>query len=116
MTALTDFINVLLPGNLLQTIRVVIFGGRPIALKKKDGGIRPIAVGYTLRRLAAKCANSHGIRARSNELEPVQVGVGVSGGAEAAVHPVRRFVETLEDDNVLVKLDFANAFNTIRRD
>ena len=69
-----------------------------------------------MRRLAAKCANNHVITARSNELKLIQVGVGVSGGAEGAVRAVRRFVETLEDDNVLVKLDFANAFNTIRRD
>ena len=40
----------------------------------------------------------------------------MSGGAEAAVHAVRLFIDTLEDDNVLVKLDFANTFNTIRRD
>ena len=66
-----------------------------------------------MRRLAAKCANSHVIKARSNELKPIQVGVGILGGAEAAVHAVGRFLETLEDDNVLVKLDFANAFNTI---
>ena len=44
--------------------------------KKKDGGIRPIAVRYTLRRLAAKCANAF----------------------------------------VFVKLDFTNAFNSVRRD
>ena len=49
-----------------------------------------------MRRLAAKCANSHVIKARSNELKPIKVGVGVSGGAEAAVHAVRRFVETLD--------------------
>ena len=34
--------------------------GRLIALSKKDGGIRPITVGYTLRRLAAKCAIQRG--------------------------------------------------------
>ena len=69
-----------------------------------------------MRRLAVKCANSHVITARGNELKPIQVGVGVSGGAEAAVHAIRRFVETLEADNVLMKLDFANDFNTIRHD
>ena len=92
-----DFTNMMLSGNHLQPIREVIFGGRLIALKKKDGDIRPIAIGYTLRRLAAKCVDSHVITARGNELTPIQVGVGVSGGAEAAVHAVRRFVETLED-------------------
>ena len=115
-TALTDFINVMLSGNLLQPIREVILEGHLIALKRNDCGIRPIAIGYTLRRLAAKCANSHAITARSKVLKPVKVGVSISGGAEAAVHAVRRFVETIEDDNVLVKLEFANAFNTIRRD
>ena len=29
-----------------------------MALRKKDGGIRPIAVGCTLQRLAAKCASA----------------------------------------------------------
>ena len=106
----------MLSGNILQPIREVIFEGRLIALTKKDGGMRPIAVGYTLRRLVAKWANSHVITARSNELKPIQVWVDVSRGAEAAVHAARRFVETLEYENVLVKLDFANAFNTIRRD
>ena len=43
----------------------------------------------------------------------MQVGVGVSGDAEAAVHAVIRFIETVKDDNVLIKLDFVNAFNTI---
>jgi hypothetical protein len=74
--AITDFVNLLLEGNLPLAARQVIFGGRLIALQKKDGGIRPIAIGYTLRRLAAKCANSFVIAKRSSELKPTQVGVG----------------------------------------
>ena len=50
-----------------------------VALEKKDGGVRLIAVGYTLSRLAAKCANSHVTKRRSEELQPVRVGAGVSG-------------------------------------
>ena len=42
------------------------------------------------------------------------MGAGVSGGAAAAVHTVRRLV--MPDDLVFVKLDFTNAFNTVRRD
>ena len=45
-----------------------------------------------------------------------QVGVGVSGGCEAAVYAIRRLVEQMPDDHVLVKLDFFNAFNTVGRD
>ena len=54
--SLTDFVNLLLKGDLPVPVREIVYGGRLIALQK-NGGIRPIAVGYTLRRLAAKCAN-----------------------------------------------------------
>jgi len=87
-----------------------------IALSKKDGRIRPISVGYTLRRLAAKCANSHVIAKRSQALQPQQLGVGVAGGVEATVHATRRLVQNLPPGHVIVKLDFSNAFNCIRRD
>ena len=66
--ALVDFLNLMLAlaGAFDQEISSIIFGGgRLIALSKKDGGVRPIYVGYTLRRLAAKCANSHVISRRS---------------------------------------------------
>ena len=106
----------MLSGNLPINVLEIIFGGRLIALQKKDGGIRPIAVGYTLRRLAAKCVNRHVIERRSSELSPIQVGVGVSDGAEAAVHSIRKVVDNMPDDHVLVKLDFVNAFNSVRRD
>ena len=81
-----------------------------------DGGIRPIAVGYTLRRLAAKFANTFIIIRRSEELKPIHVGVGVSGEAEAAVHVIRRLLSNLTNNHVFVKLDFTNAFNSVRRD
>ena len=67
-------------------------------------------------RLAAKCANSFNIARRSNEFKPIQVSVGVSGGAEAIVHATRRIVSELPIRHVMVKLEFANAFNSARRD
>ena len=51
----------------------------------------------------------------SSYLSPIQLGVGVPGGAEAALHCLRRYVNTMADDEIIVKLDFANAFNTLRR-
>ena len=38
----------------------------------------------------------------------------VTGGAEAPVHAVRRLVEHLPDDHVMVKLEFTNAFDSVR--
>ena len=42
----------------------------------------------------------------------------MKGGLEAAVHTTRRYFELNEDDHskIAVKLDFKNAFNSVRRD
>ena len=42
--------------------------------------------------------------------------VATPGGCEAAVHAIRRYMATMSDDTVLVKLDFSNAFNSLHRD
>ena len=46
----------------------------------------------------------------------ISVGVGVTGAAEAVVHGVRDFCDTATSGDVLVKVDFENAFNSLRRD
>jgi len=85
-----------------------------LALNKKTGGIHPIAIGFTLRRLASKCANSFGTNKLVSYFYPHQLGIGTPGGCEAAVDSVRRYLE-LPRDHVLVKLDFSNALNCIHR-
>ena len=116
LLATTEFVNILLEGNLSSDICKIIYGGNLIALEKKDGGLRPIAIGYTLRRLAAKCANTYALDKISAVLAPRQLGSGISRGAEAAVHAARKYLQYLPDGYGLVKLDFKNAFNTLRRD
>ena len=51
VTAVTGLINLLLQGQCPPEVATVLFGGRLFALQKKSGGIRPIAIGYTWRRL-----------------------------------------------------------------
>ena len=116
LEAVTGLLNLLLDGRCPATVAPVLFGGNLIGLDKKDGGIRPIAIGYVWRRLAAKCANSYAITRLASRFSPTQLGVGVKGGCEAAVHASRRFVEGMVDGSVFVKLDFRNAFNCLRRD
>src|SRR6218665_3289897 len=41
--------------------------------------------------------------------------IAVPGGCEAAVHATRRFIGSMGPDHVLVKLDFTNAFNSLRQ-
>ena len=116
MTHLTDFVNLLLRGICPAKIRTLIFGGKLLALNKKDGGLRPIAMGYYWRRLAAKCVNSYALEKLSGHFGHTQLGVEVPGGCEAAIHAARRFVSSMSRDQVMAKLDFKNAFNSIHRD
>ena len=78
--------------------------------------MRSIAEGCTLRRLVAKIASRKVSREMSELLAHRQLGFGVRGGAEAAVHAARRFLQDMVSDHAVVKLDFANAFNSVRRD
>lgn len=67
-----------------------------IALGKEDGGVRPIAVGFTLRRLAAKIVMfDHGDFCKA-EFQPNQLGVGSPKGAETAVHALRSYLQNPE--------------------
>ena len=118
LCSLTSFENKLLVGTLPAPIAKFFYGKTLIALNKKDGGIRPITIGYTLRCLAAKCANSAVIDRVTSILSPVPVGVGVKSRVEAAVHATRRYIDSIRDspDRAIVKLDFKNAFSCMRRD
>ena len=96
--SLTAFINMLMEGKCPQTATPIFFGGKLIAMRKKSGGIRPIVVGYTWRRLAAKCA----ITLLGDSFRPSQLGVGTPDGCEAAVHATRRFFSQMPDGDVIV--------------
>ena len=116
LSALTSFINVLLDGRCHPDVIPVLFGRNLTALQKKAGSIRPIAVGYTWRRIAAKCANAYAITKLADYFASCQLGVGISGDCDAVVHATRRFVQTMPNDCVIAKLNFTNAFNSLHRD
>ena len=117
--SITNLTNKILRGDVFDYAVKLLFSSNLTALKKKDGGIRPVAVGNVFRRLAAKVGCYAVSRAMSHELLPIQLGVSVKGGAEAAVHVVRTFITNNIDSNdrkVIVKLDMMNAFNSVPRD
>ena len=115
--ALTRLSIKLLRGDILPSVAAVFFGARLISLKKKDGGIRPIAVGLTIRRLAAKICNAKIVGKANALFAPKQLGFGVKGGAEAAVHALRKILSSeRRSDKIYLKIDYKNAFNSIRRD
>jgi hypothetical protein len=116
VSSLTNFVNMLLSGQCYDDIIPIFFGGNLITLEKKSGGVRPIAIGYTLRRLAAKCANFFALASLGPRPLPEQLGLGTPGGCEAAVHATRRFISDMPPSHVIAKLDFSNAFNNLHRD
>jgi hypothetical protein len=42
----TDLTNLLLEGKTPPSVQVILFGANLLAIRKKYGGIRPIAIGY----------------------------------------------------------------------
>ena len=114
--AITDLVNLILAGGVPDFVRAEFLGASLLAFAKKGGGVRPIAVGLTLRRLVSKVANFHAVQSCASILAPRQLGVGIKGGAEALAHAARRYLSGMGPGQVLVKLDFSNAFNTLRRD
>ena len=115
-TALTSLVNLALRGEIPSAAREAFFTASLLALEKPCGGIRPIAIGSTYRRLATKVALRPLSSEHGEKLRPAQLGFGTVGGCEAAVHATRHFTSLLSGDNAVVKIDMQNAFNSIRRD
>jgi len=44
------------------------------------------------------------------------MGVWMPGGCKAAVHATKRYIIAMSDGHVVAKIDFSNAFNSLRRD
>ena len=86
LKGLVGVVNLLVAGRAPSCIITFLCGASLLACQKKDGGLRPIAIGEVLRRLISKCV----ARAVQSEavsfLSPLQVGVGIPGGCEAIVH------------------------------
>ena len=117
ISSITKLVNLLLNGNLGLYARDLFFSANLTALKKKDGGIRPIAVGNVFRRLAAKVICHPVTKDLGQRLQPVQLGVGVPSGSEVAAHSIRHLLSSPRvNKGVMVKLDLKNAFNSVRRD
>jgi hypothetical protein len=116
ISSLTEFANICLAGLVPPSVQPVLYGASLCALIKKDRGVRPIAVGSTLRRLVAKAACRSVKVGMVAKLAPHQLGFGVQLGAEAAAHAARSFLNGMENGQALLKIDFTNAFNTMHRD
>ena len=86
---LVTFMNkIIFPGKVPSFVRDLFYGANLIALSKPDGGVRPIAVGCTLRRLVAKIIMYDSSEFCEKEFRPHQALVGTpKGGKEQSSSP-----------------------------
>ena len=114
--SLVKFVNLVVSGQVPSLVRPFFFHAKLIGLSKKDDGVRPIAIGSTLRRLVGKCI-SFSIRDDMHSvLAPLQLSFGTPSSAEAVVHAACTYLSSMNEGHLLLKLDFKNAFNSIRQD
>lgn len=117
LRAVSALSNYMLSGKVQSDFIQVMYGASLCALNKKGGGVRPIAVGNTFRRITSKLACASVRSERASKFIPRQVGFGVKGGCEAAAHATRSFIKKNSHRKVvIVKIDFRNAFNEVDRD
>ena len=93
-------------------------GANLTPLRKADNGVRPVAVGDTLRRLVGKTLLSMPqARAQVANLAPTQVGVGVRGAAEGVAMGFNNLIRQQGPSGqwVALKVDMTNAFNCVDR-
>jgi hypothetical protein len=116
--ALTKLVNLGLEGRLPASFSQYFNSAPLIPIAKKYNGIRPIAVGSTLRRLVSKCASKEFMGEASDYLQPSQLGVGAKDGCVAILHACRLLLGKYKDNPnlVMLKVDFKNAFNLVSRE
>ena len=103
-------------GRTPPSVHLFLFHATLTALEKKEGGVRPIAVGCPLRHLVAKIAGNLVCSKMAVLLLPRQLGFGIRGGVEAVVHAARQYIDNLQANHAIIKLDFRNAFKSVYRD
>ena len=119
LRAITATVNLLAAGEAPPEIASYLCGATLLAVKKKNGGLRPIAVGEVLRRLTSKCLSRAVQSDAFDVLTPLQVGVGVKAGCEAVVHSVAHILERGDlpvRSRWILLVDFSNAFNSVSRE
>ena len=101
---IVTFMNLIVfPGKVPPGISDTFYDANLTALSKPDGGVRPIALGFTLRRLAAKLAMFALKDFCQSEFRPNQLGVGTPKGTEAAVHSLRSYVLNPQNNDTMIK-------------
>jgi hypothetical protein len=111
---MTELINKALKGDLPQWYYEFIAGANLVAIAKVPKGIRPIAMGSIWRKVMSSSALIILKDCIFKHFKLYQYGVGTKSGCEVVVQRARSLL-TSNPAFVMVKTDFANAFNALLR-
>jgi len=109
-----DICNGVFDGDLKQRLLTCVL----VALTKKNGGVRPVAVAEVLVRCAAFYMMDLIAGDMPSFFPKIQFGVKMPGGSEAAAQLTRAelaYAATKRANVIALKIDFKNAFNAITR-
>ena len=101
LRALVSLVNFAL--SVLESVCPFFLGTNLVALNKKDGGVCPITVGNTLRRLIVKCASLLVKDEMAEVLASAQLRYGIKRHAETAFHGAHIFLKNLQCNEVLAE-------------
>ena len=118
LQGLARFTSLAAHGRLNADLAPFLGAANLIPLKKPDGGVRPVAVGETIRRLVGKALlNTGPLLPQLKAMAPSQCGVGVTNACESIGMGVQSIIRALRPDGdwAILQLDITNAFNTVCR-
>jgi hypothetical protein len=112
---LCDLLQRLADGNIPAAAKPYVYGAVLTPFRKGESGVRPIAIGDVLCRIAGRTM-ANLMRATFNRHFEArgQLGVAVSGGAEIAAHAAR-LLSQAKPEWAMFQADLSNAFNTVSR-
>ena len=115
LRGLAQMVQDLANGFLPEAAKRLVLASRLVALRKPNGGVRPIAVGEVIWKLTAIHLLQPCRSELASELQPTQMGVGVPGGIEKSIHSLTALVEDPQLEFAALTFDFTNAFNSVNR-
>ena len=113
--ALTRLMQDIANNHIPDAVRDLLLSSELVALRKPNGGLRPIAVGEMFYRIAAAIAVRRVRTVAAPLLAPYQFGFGVENGCEQIVHSLQHALTDSDRPQAALQLDLHNAFNCVDR-
>ena len=115
--SLAKLVNLLNRAKVPAEIQPFLFAASLHAAKKKNNGIRPIAVGDVYARLTSKCLAALLADEAILVFSPCQLGIKIRGGCESVIHAAATtlYSHTSVQDRFVLQVDLENAYNNIVR-